>query len=109
MKAEKQVWVVLEAEGQKISLHTRALLKEGERIANEVSGALHAIFMAEILGVGTCLNDLIPSVCNRSREIRSLLGLPKEREFYSSLTLGFPKYKFHKSVPRRLAEVRYLN
>ena len=71
--------------------------------------AFHAIFMAHVLGVGTCFNDLIPPACNRSPEIRNLLGLPRDREVYSSLTLGFPRYKFRKVVPRRLAEVRYLD
>ena len=87
--------------------HSPILEPMGE--ANCTISAFHAIFMAEILGIGTCFNDLVPPVCNRSPEIRRLLGLPKDREFYSSLTLGFPKYKFHKAVPKRLAEVRYLN
>lgn len=87
--------------------HSPILEPMGE--ANCTISAFHAIFMAEVLGVGSCFNDLVPPVCNRSAEIRELLGLSKEREFYSSLTLGFPKYKFHKTVPRNLAEVRYLN
>jgi ferredoxin len=77
--------------------------------ANCAISAFHGIFMAEILGVGTCLNDLIPPACNRSQKIRELLGLPEDREVYSSLTVGFPKYKYHKVVPKRLAEVRYVN
>ncbi len=71
--------------------------------------AFHAIFMAEVLGVGTCFNDLIPPACNRKPEIRRLLELPEEREVYASLTLGYPKYPFKKIIPRRLAEVRYLS
>jgi nitroreductase/NAD-dependent dihydropyrimidine dehydrogenase PreA subunit len=70
--------------------------------------AFHAILMAEVLGVGTCFNDLIPPACNRSPEIRNFLGLPEDREVYSSVTLGYPRYRFLRSIPRRLAEVRYL-
>jgi nitroreductase/NAD-dependent dihydropyrimidine dehydrogenase PreA subunit len=70
--------------------------------------AFHAIFMAEILGIGTCFNDLIPPACNRSSEIRKLLDLPEDREVYSSLTLGYPKYKYKRTIPRRLSGVRYL-
>jgi len=68
----------------------------------------HAIFMAEVLGIGTCFNDLIPPACNRVPEIRQILELPEEREVYASLTLGYPKYPFRRTIPRRLAEVRYL-
>ncbi|MFC1868582.1 nitroreductase family protein [Thermodesulfobacteriota bacterium] len=77
--------------------------------ANCVIAAFHSIFMAETLGIGTCFNDLIPPACNRVSDIRRLLDLPEEREIYASLTLGYPKYKFKRIIPRRLAEVRYLS
>jgi ferredoxin len=77
--------------------------------ANCSISAFHGIFMAEILGVGTCFNDLVPPACNRSKKIREFLSLDKDREFYSSITLGFPKYKYRKVVPKSLAEIRYLN
>jgi len=77
--------------------------------ANCAIAAFHAIFLAQVLGVGTCFNDLIPPACNRSPEIRKFLGLPAEREVYSSLTLGYPRYPFRRTIPRRLAEVRYID
>jgi hypothetical protein len=77
--------------------------------ANCAIAAFHAIFMAEVLGVGSCFNDLIPPACNRAPEIRRLLELPKERKDFASLTLGYPKYQFKKIIPWRLAEVRYLS
>lgn len=76
---------------------------------NCIIAAFHAIFMAETIGIGTCFNDLIPPACNRVKEIRNLIALPPDREVYASLTLGYPKYKYQKVIPRRLAEVRYLN
>jgi nitroreductase/NAD-dependent dihydropyrimidine dehydrogenase PreA subunit len=76
--------------------------------ANCVVASFHAIFMAEVLGVGTCFNDLIPPACNRDPEIRKILDLPEDREVYSSLTLGYPKYKFQRTIPRRLGDVRYV-
>jgi nitroreductase/ferredoxin len=86
--------------------HSPAMEPMGE--ANCVIAAFHAIFMAEVLGIGSCFNDLIPPACNRVDEIRGLLDLPKEREVHASLTLGYPKYRFKRTIPRRLVEVRYL-
>lgn len=71
--------------------------------------AFHGIFMAEILGIGTCFNDLIPPACNRNKEILHFLGVPEDREVYSSLTLGYSKFKYRKIIPRKLAEARYLD
>jgi nitroreductase/NAD-dependent dihydropyrimidine dehydrogenase PreA subunit len=76
---------------------------------NCIIAAFHSIFVAETIGIGTCFNDLIPPACNRVEEIRNLLALPPDREVYASLTLGYPKYKYKRVIPRRLAEVRYLN
>lgn len=71
--------------------------------------AFHGIFMAEILGIGTCFNDLIPPACNLNKEILHFLGVPEDREVYSSLTLGYFKFRYRKVIPRKLAEVRYLD
>ena len=75
---------------------------------NCLVAAFHAIMMAQVLNIGTCLNDLIPPMCNRVAEIRNLLGLPDNREVHASITMGYPKYEFIRVIPRKLAEVRYL-
>ncbi len=74
---------------------------------NCLIAAFHSIMMAQVMGIGTCFNDLIPSACNRSPDIRKLLDLPEHREVYAGITMGYPKYKFKRVPPRRLAEVRY--
>jgi nitroreductase/NAD-dependent dihydropyrimidine dehydrogenase PreA subunit len=75
---------------------------------NCLVAAFHAILLAEVLGIGTCFNHLIPPACNRSNKIRQLLELPKGREIYASITMGFPRYPFKRTIPRQLAEVRYI-
>jgi nitroreductase/NAD-dependent dihydropyrimidine dehydrogenase PreA subunit len=70
--------------------------------------AYHATLMAEVLGVGTCFNHLIPPACNEDPEVKKMLNLPSDCDVYVSLTVGYPKYSFKKTIPRRLAEVRYL-
>lgn len=75
---------------------------------NCIAAAFHAIFEAQTLNIGTCFNDLIPPMCNRTKDIRNLLDLPADREVYASITMGYPKYKFKKIIPRRLSEVRFI-
>jgi len=70
--------------------------------------AYHATLMAEVLGVGTCFNHLIPPACNEDPEVKKMLNLPPNCDVYVSLTAGYPKYSFKKNIPRRLTEVRYL-
>ncbi|NIS54209.1 MAG: 4Fe-4S dicluster domain-containing protein [Phycisphaerae bacterium] len=84
-------------------------IKEPVSSENCLIAAFQAILMAQVMGIGTCFNDIIPPACNRVPEIRKLLGLPDDREVYASITIGYPKYKFKRIVPRKLAEVRYLS
>jgi nitroreductase len=78
---------------------------------NCLIAAFNAILMAQVLGIGTCFNDIIPPACNRVPEIRKLLGLPDEREVYASLIMGYPKYRFHhippESWPRFAISIRF--
>ena len=75
---------------------------------NCLIAAFHAIMMAQVIGIGTCFNDLIPPACNSVSEIRKLLGLPDDREVYASITMGYSKYQFKRIPPRKFAEARYL-
>jgi ferredoxin len=34
---------------------------------------------------------------------------PDDWEVYASITMGYPKYKFRRIAPRKLAEARYLS
>ncbi len=76
---------------------------------NCLVAAFHAVLMARVLNIGTCFNDLIPPMCNRVQEIRDLIGLSEDREVYAGITLGYPKYNFKRTIPRKLAEVKYLD
>lgn len=88
-------------------LHTPEFEPTGKE--NCVVAAWHAVFVAETLGIGTCMNDLIPPACNRSPEIRQMLGLPPDHEVMVSLTVGYPKFKYRKAIARELTSLRYLD
>ena len=71
--------------------------------------AWHAIFAAETPGGGACMNHLIPQACNRSPEIREMLGLPDSQEVMAALTMGCAKYKYLRTIPRELTSLRFLD
>lgn len=75
---------------------------------NCLIAAFHAHLASQTFGIGSCVNDLIPPACNRSPEARELLKLPSDREVYASVTLGYPKLTFKRSIPREFVEVQYL-
>ncbi|NLH50483.1 MAG: 4Fe-4S dicluster domain-containing protein [Myxococcales bacterium] len=105
----------LEGKGDEIRRDCPAmLLFHGPRfepgvVENCTIAALHSIFMAEVLGVGSCFNSLLPPICSRSATVRKILKLEKDRDVHVCVTLGYPKFPFRRVIPRRLAEVRYLD
>ncbi len=70
--------------------------------------AFHAVLAAETLGVGSCINGLLPPIINKTKEVRQTISLPDNHEVYAALTLGYPKYKFKKTIPRKLGRVNFV-
>lgn len=65
----------------------------------------HAMLAAVSLGLGGTIIGLIPPVVDRSKMLRARYGIPKENKVITSLILGYPKYKYRKSIRRDLAGV----
>jgi nitroreductase/NAD-dependent dihydropyrimidine dehydrogenase PreA subunit len=66
----------------------------------------YAMLAAQSLGLGTTVIGMIPPVVDRSKVLRERYGIPKENKVITSLILGYPKYKYKKSIRRDLAGVR---
>jgi len=66
----------------------------------------HAMLAAVSLGLGTTIIGLIPPIVDHSKILRKRYSIPKTNKVISSLILGYPKYKYKKSIRRDLADVR---
>ena len=71
--------------------------------------AYQVVLLAETLGLGTCINGMLEAVCQKSDEAQEIIGLPEGQVVHAGLTLGYPKYRFTKTVPRKLTGVRYVS
>lgn len=56
MSSNKEIWVLLEADDRRISSQSAALLDEGQRLASDLGGELHAIFL------GPAIDDINKNV-----------------------------------------------
>jgi len=66
----------------------------------------HAMLAAVSLGLGTTIIGLVLPIVDRSKVLRKRYSIPKENKVMTSLILGYPKYKYKKSIRRDLAGVR---
>jgi nitroreductase/NAD-dependent dihydropyrimidine dehydrogenase PreA subunit len=71
--------------------------------------AVYAVYnlmlAAERLGLGTCHIGYVNAALERSQRIPRILGLPPGRRLEVVLTLGYPRFKFRRAIPRRRMEL----
>jgi len=68
----------------------------------------YAMLAAQSLGLGTTILGIVPPIVDRSKILRKRYDLPKNNKVVTSLILGYPKYKYRKSIHRDLAGIRHL-
>jgi nitroreductase len=67
----------------------------------------HAMLAALSLGLGTTIIGMIAPVVERSKELRSRYGIPKDNRVLTSLILGHPKYRYRRGIRRDLAGLQF--
>ncbi len=63
--------------------------------------AYNVMLAASLRGLGTCHIGYFTVALARSARLRAALGLPPDRRAVIALTLGYPRYRFHRLLPRR--------
>ena len=79
--------------------------------SSSINGALAAQnmeFAAEANGLGVLYSGFFTMAANSSRKIKKILDLPKGKKVITTLVLGYPKVKYHRSVQREKLNVKYL-
>lgn len=64
--------------------------------------------MSRTYGLGGLHVGLFTAVANKSKKIKTRLGLKKKEKVVACLALGYPNVKYQRSVPRRKAEVEWM-
>ncbi len=75
--------------------------------ADPVIASTYAMLAAESLGLGSCMIGTIgPFIKQTGKEFKAKYGLPAKMKDSLVLLIGYPKYKFRKSIRRTFAETR---
>jgi nitroreductase len=72
-----------------------------------VYAACNLVLGAQRLGLGTCHIGYVNVALERNRGLRRTLGLPPGRQLQVVLTLGYPRFKFRRALPRRRMELTW--
>ncbi len=69
---------------------------------------MQMLLMAEVLGLGTCLNGALIRAIEYSTELRASFPIPAEHEIPVSFMVGYPALNFVRTVYREPAQVTWI-
>lgn len=75
---------------------------------NGTIAAENMAFMAEAHGLGVLYSGFFTMCVNKSKTIREIMGLRKKEKAVTTLVLGYPRVKYHRTVRREAAKVKVL-
>ena len=75
---------------------------------NALIYATYAMLQAHALGLGTTMVEIVPAAINRNKELKGLFQIPKTHEVSMSLILGYPKYRYKRSIKRPAQKVHWI-
>jgi nitroreductase/NAD-dependent dihydropyrimidine dehydrogenase PreA subunit len=79
-----------------------------EHTHNSLIFATYLMLAAHALGLGASMNGIVPAAINKVEEVRNHFSVPKGNEAIIALILGYPKYKYQRSIIRKIPKVNIL-
>ena len=76
---------------------------------NNVNGSLAAenmAFMAEAYGLGVLYSGFFTMACEMSGKVKELLKIESDEKMVTTLVLGYPAVKYHRTVRREKGRIR---
>lgn len=75
---------------------------------NALYNASNILLAAETLGLGACVIGFITEPSKNDANIKKLARIPLENDVHTTLAIGYPKFSYTKSIPKREADVNYI-
>lgn len=79
-----------------------------EHTNNSLIHATYSILTAHSLGLGATMIGIVPAAINKVSEVRKIFRIPKENEAVMSVIVGYPKYKYKRTIRRKLENIEWL-
>jgi NAD-dependent dihydropyrimidine dehydrogenase PreA subunit/nitroreductase len=75
---------------------------------NSMIYATYAMLQAHALGLGATMVEIVPSAINRVKELKKIFRIPETHDVSMSLVLGYPKYRYKRSIKRPVQDVHWI-
>ena len=79
-----------------------------EHSQNAMIYSTYATLAAHSLGLGATMNGIIPAAINKVKKVKHIFNIPENHEAVISIMLGYPKYKYNKTIARESKIVHFV-
>jgi nitroreductase/NAD-dependent dihydropyrimidine dehydrogenase PreA subunit len=76
---------------------------------NALICATYAMLAAHAHGLGSTMLSIVPPGINNFPDLRPRYGIPEDNKVLLALVMGYPKYRYQKSIRRELKGVRFFS
>ncbi len=79
-----------------------------EHTHNSLIYATYTMLAAHSLGLGATIIGIVPPAINKVKELREIFEIPEKNEAIISVIIGYPKYKYQKTIKRKSHNVNWI-
>ena len=80
-----------------------------EHTNNSIIYATYTMLAAHALGLGATMIGIVPAAINKVREVKEIFRIPEENEAVMSVIIGYPKYKYQRTIIRKRQIINWIN
>ena len=79
-----------------------------EHTNNSLIYATYSILAAHALGLGATMIGIVPAAINKVPELKEIFQIPEENEAIMSVIIGYPKYKYKRTIQRKKQKIKWI-
>ena len=76
---------------------------------NSIIYATYTMLAAQALGLGATMIGIVPNAINKVPEVREMFGIPELHEAVMSVIIGYPKYKYQRTIIRKKQAITWID
>jgi len=79
-----------------------------EHTNNSLIYATYSMLAAHSLGLGATMIGIVPAAINKVKEVKEIFQIPEENEAIISIIIGYPKYKYKRTIKRKNHNINWI-
>jgi hypothetical protein len=64
---------------------------------------------AHAIGLGATMIEIVPAAINKVKELRDIFRIPEENEAVMSVIMGYPKFKYKRTIKRKVQKIEWID